>query len=145
MSSYADTLAATMRENKILNARRTEMKHLFSTFRRAREHRITWPDKNHFERFKPVDDLYERHQREMNNHKLATNLNAWTSEYFDEQLMILSSWVSKTCQFFVDVQTSGGDSHVALTYCLEFKTELEAVLNKNTLAEKITNMVMLNM
>ena len=147
MSSYADRLAATMRENDILNSRRTEMRNLFSTFQRARQHYIEWPDKTHFERFKPVYDMYQRHQREMDNHKVATSLNAWTSKYFDEQLMILSSWVPKTCNFFVDVQTSGGDSHVALKYCLEFKTELEAVLNKKhaTLAAKITNMVMLNM
>jgi hypothetical protein len=147
MSSYTDTLAATMRENQILNARRTEIKHLFSTFQQARQHYIEWPDKAHFERFKPVYDMYQRHQREMDNHKLATSLKAWTSEYFDEQLMILSSWVPKTCNFFVDVQTSGGDSQVALTYCLEFKSELEAVLNKkhDTLAAKITNMVMLQL
>jgi len=101
MSSYQDRLAATsMREDAILNARRTEMNHLFVTFRRARQHRITWHDRNRLEQFKPFYDIYQRSQREMDNHELATELNAWTSEYFDEQLMILASWVPKTCQFF---------------------------------------------
>ena len=147
MSSYQDRLAATMRENAILNARRTEMNHLFVTFIRARQHRITWHDKNRFEQFKPFYDMYQRSQREIDNHELATELNACTLEYFDEQLMILSSWVPKTCHFFLDVQNAGGDSQVALTCCLQFKTELEAVLNKKpaTLAAKITNMVILNM
>ena len=143
MSSYEDTLADTIRANRIMNARRTEMKQLFSSFNRARQHHISMPQ-NRAEAFKPVSDVFQRLQREMDQHRLATNLQAWTPEYFDEQLMILSNWVPKTCQYFLEFQNAGGDSEYALKCCLEFKAELEGVLNKRpaTLASKITDMIM---
>ena len=141
MASYEDTIGYL-----IMNARRTEMQNLFFSFRRARQHRISMPY-NRVEEFKPVYDVFQRLQSEMDQHNLATNLQAWTPEYFDEQLMILSNWVPKTCQFYLDVQNAGGDSEQALKCCLEFKAELEGVLNKRpaTLAAKITDMIMLKM
>ena len=144
MSSYEDTMADTIRANRIMNARRTEMKQLFSSFQQARQHYISMPNQNRAEAFKPVYDVFQRLQREMDEHRLATNLQAWTPEYFDEQLMILSNWVPKTCQYFLEFQNAGGDSEHALKCCLEFKAELEGVLNKRpaTLAAKITDMIM---
>ena len=143
MSSYE----AIMRANQILNARRTEMKQLFFSFKQASQHHISMPNKHRFEEFKPFYDAFQRLQREMDQHRLATNLQAWTPEYFDEQLMILSNWVPKTCQYFLEFQNAGGDSEHALKCCLEFKAELEGVLNKKhaALAAKITDMIMLKM